>query len=100
MMRHTTTVSFGITLAALALVSSPTYADFVVTDLGSLGGYSFKGIGSTGQGMSPSGIVVGSAVLTGGTSDHAFLYANGVMTDLGTLGGENSGGPPQLIHLA
>jgi probable HAF family extracellular repeat protein len=56
-----------------------------MTDLGSLGGYSYAfGINNQGQ-------VVGWSYLSGSTGPlHAVLWDNGVMTDLGTLGGNFS----------
>jgi probable HAF family extracellular repeat protein len=58
---------------------------YVVTDLGTLGG-TF----SVGLGISKKRLVNGNSTLPGDTQVHAFLWRNGTITDLGTLGGPNS----------
>ncbi len=55
------------------------------SSLGTLGGSA-----SSGYGINNSGQVVGDALLSGNTADHAFLYAGGGLIDLGTLGGNRS----------
>ena len=59
-------------------------ADYIVTDLGTLGGRTSQAIG-----ISENGLIVGDAETAAGQT-HAFLYENGVMQDLGTLGGTGS----------
>ena len=59
--------------------------DYIVKDLGTLGG-----TGGVAEGISDRGWVVGDATLAGDQSVHATLWHQGVMTDLGTLGGINS----------
>lgn len=69
-------------------ISAPAWAvgpQYVVTDLGTLGGstsYAFD--------INDAGQVVGDAYTAGNATQHAFLYSNGTMTDLGTLGGAYS----------
>lgn len=58
--------------------------EYVVIDLGTLGGDS-----SFAYGINDNGQVVGGAETSNG-SEHAFLYSNGVMQDLGTVGGDYS----------
>src|SRR5262245_46105849 len=72
---------------ALALgwaVPSAAQADYIITDLGTLGGP-----GSTARGINNSGHVVGYLTMAGNVT-HAFLY-DGSLHDLGTLGGSSSG---------
>jgi probable HAF family extracellular repeat protein len=59
-----------------------TYANGVMTDLGTLGGFA-----SVGNAINSRGEVAGGAIILGNTAQHAFLYSNGAMLDLGTLGG-------------
>jgi probable HAF family extracellular repeat protein len=56
-------------------------AEYIVTDLGSLGGFF-----SSATAINNSGQVVGTADASDG-SWHAFLYSGGKMIDLGNLGG-------------
>jgi len=58
--------------------------DGVLTDLGTLGGYS-----SEANAINEEGIIVGQAWTDGG-QNHAFRWEDGLMTDLGTLGGRDS----------
>ena len=60
---------------------------YVVTDLGTLGGDN-----SAAYGVNNLGQVTGYADLTNDSARHAYLYSNGAMTDLGTLGGTVSYG--------
>ncbi len=60
---------------------------YVVTDLGTLGGRT-----SAAYGVNNLGQVTGYADLTNDSARHAYLYSNGAMTDLGTLGGTVSYG--------
>src|SRR5262245_22643760 len=72
---------------ALALgwaVPSAAQADYIITDLGTLGGP-----GSTARGINNSGQVVGFSTTAGSANNHAFLY-DGSLHDLGTLGGNSS----------
>ncbi len=70
--------------APLAGLLSVSAANYLVTDLGTLGGES-----STATDLNTAGQVVGVARTMAGR-DHAFRWQNGVMTDLGTLGGTTS----------
>jgi len=71
--------------AVLALVGQAR-ADVIVTDLGTLPGYTT----SVAYGINNSGQVVGASSNIGGQPAQAFLYSGGVMTGLGTLGGTSS----------
>ena len=79
-------ISFAVTVASCTLIlPSPAFAaNYVVTDLGTLGG-DF----SSASDLNAAAQVVGVASTTDG-QEHAFLWDDGVMTDLGTLGGTNS----------
>jgi probable HAF family extracellular repeat protein len=99
-------------LAAPALLACPlpVSADYLLTDLGSLGG----GF-TTATALNDSGQVVGYSS-TAQMYTHSFLYSGGVMKDLGTLGGSfysyanginsagqvvgNSGGDPNAFLYA
>jgi|HubBroStandDraft_1064217.scaffolds.fasta_scaffold112893_1 probable HAF family extracellular repeat protein len=95
-MRHTSQI-FPAAVGLLALLATPSQsiaqeqqnADhatrYAVTDLGTLGGTS-----SVGLGINAAGRVAGSANLTTGGPQHAFLWHDGNLKDLGTLGGLNS----------
>jgi probable HAF family extracellular repeat protein len=95
-MRHTL-LTFPAALSLLALLAAPVRIiaqeqrsldhplHYAVTDLGSLGGTS-----SVGLGINAAGRVAGSANLTAGGPQHAFLWLGGHLRDLGTLGGPNS----------
>jgi probable HAF family extracellular repeat protein len=80
-----TSIAAGSLLSALAMAQpAPLYT---VKDLGALGGdtsFAFQ--------LNNAGWVAGSANLTKGGPQHAFLwYGGGPLKDLGTLGGPNSG---------
>lgn len=90
-----------IILAAtlIALIAAPSTVlaivpDYIITDLGTLGGNE-----SAAGSVNELGQAVGAAELlpNQGPTDfldsptHGFLHSGGVLTDLGTLGGENSG---------
>jgi probable HAF family extracellular repeat protein len=59
--------------------------EYVITELGSLGGTS-----SAGSSINDRGWVAGASNLDGDEVSHATLWRNGAPTDLGTLGGPNS----------
>jgi probable HAF family extracellular repeat protein len=69
-------------LAAALLLCAPARcpADYLVTDLGGLGGR------TAAYGINASGQVVGTSYLPGGPA-HAFLASGGQVKDLGTFGG-------------
>src|SRR5438093_719913 len=86
--RENLTILIATLLGALS--AEPPYAgaqtsipDYVVIDLGTLGG------SSSAQGINNSGQVVGLAPVDR-VNSHAFLYSGGIMHDLGTLGGDSS----------
>ncbi len=58
---------------------------FIVTDLGALGG-----LHSYARGINAVGQVAGFYPTRGYAAEHAFLWQRGAMQDLGTLGGTNS----------
>jgi probable HAF family extracellular repeat protein len=70
-----------VAAALLLLGAGRAGAEYIVTDLGTLGG-TF----SNAYALNDAGEVVGSAATKGGMQ-HAFLYSGGKMTDLGSLGG-------------
>ena len=59
--------------------------DYVIVDLGTLGGTFGEG-----NAVSNKGSVAGDATLFGDTARHAFLWRKGLTRDLDTLGGLNS----------
>jgi probable HAF family extracellular repeat protein len=84
-------LAMPLRLAAEDQKSAPVH--YVVIDLGTFGG---PGTNSSAYDMNNTGWVAGSANLTEGGPQHAFLwYGRGPLVDLGTLGGPNSeaGGP-------
>jgi probable HAF family extracellular repeat protein len=68
-------------------VSGRASADYLVTDLGTLGGSV-----SDASGINDRGQVVGSSEVAGDKGSHAFLFIRGHMTDLGALGGDDTYG--------
>jgi probable HAF family extracellular repeat protein len=72
-------------LALLLTGNGQARADFIATDLGSLGNLH----GVFASGINNKGQVVGYSAIAQGVV-HAFLWSDGVMTDLGTLGGVSS----------
>jgi probable HAF family extracellular repeat protein len=80
-----TSIAASSLLAALAIAQPAPY--YTVRDLGTLGGdtsFAFE--------LNNAGWVAGSANLTKGGPQRAFLwYGGGPLKDLGTLGGPNSG---------
>jgi probable HAF family extracellular repeat protein len=79
-----TTANPAFTRAQAALHQAPK-ARYTVNDLGTLGG-SFAEPG----GISNTGWVDGTSLLSGDAISHAFLWHHGALRDLGTLGGSNS----------
>ena len=76
-------VVVAINLASSARAQGPQY---VVSDLGTLGGST-----SVGYGINNAGQVAGSSDTTGNSTTHAALFSAGNSpVDLGTLGGSNS----------
>jgi probable HAF family extracellular repeat protein len=77
---------YGLAAMALLLLTAAgrAGAEYIVTDLGTLGGTS-----SYAYGINASGQVVGQAEIPG-WGFHAFLYSDGKMTDLGTFDGRSS----------
>ena len=72
-----------IAVLTLAVATAmPAAADYVITDLGTLGGTT-----SIATAINDAGQIAGSSAIAGGTAQHAFLWQGGRMTDLGTLGG-------------
>ncbi len=77
---------FGLVAPALLLSGvAPAHAEYIVTDLGTLGGTT-----SYATALNDAGQAAGYARLSDNLTTHAFLYSGGVMTDLGTLGGSSS----------
>jgi probable HAF family extracellular repeat protein len=78
------TFSTALACGTLTAHFSVSAANYLLTELGTLGGdYSMA------TGLNEAGQVVGVARTTEGR-EHAFLWQDGVMTDLGGLGGANS----------
>lgn len=61
-------------------------AQYMVTDLGTLGGSS-----SVASAINDQGVIVGDASTAGNLASHAFIYQNGTMTDLGVPGSNSHG---------
>ncbi len=74
-----------IALPMLFAAGPASAVQFIVTDLGTLGGTS-----SSATGINAAGQVVGVAYSRGNAAEHAFLWQRGAMQDLGTLGGTYS----------
>jgi len=86
--RTLTLISFISLFTAMAIpVRLIGQVNYIVTDLGSLGG-SF----SAPNTINNRGQIAGSSNLKGDVVGHAFFWENGKMTDLGTLGGPISVG--------
>jgi len=81
----------GLTLLLTAALALPAAAhhrqplEYVVTELGSLGGNEAAGISINNRGL-----VAGYASLPGDSVIHATIWRDGTLTDLQTLGGPNS----------
>ncbi len=71
----------------IAFPAGTAEVQYVLTDLGTLGG-DFAYV----SGINNRGEIVGNSTTNGSTVMHAFIYSNGRLTDLGTLGGTNSYG--------
>jgi probable HAF family extracellular repeat protein len=80
------TVTGSLLFGLWAVVVLQARADYIVQDLGTLGG-TFQNVAT---GINSSGQVVGDSFLPGDSVVHAFLYSNGVMIDLGVLAPTNS----------
>jgi probable HAF family extracellular repeat protein len=86
MMKRTRLFS-AVCASVFCLLLSPILraGNYIITDLGTLGGTN-----SEGWAINASGQVVGSSDITGPGDTHAFLYDGNSMQDLGTLGGSLS----------
>ena len=82
---QTAVASAFIALPMLFAAAPAGAVQFIVTDLGTLGGTI-----SAASGINAFGHVVGYASNAGNVVFHAFLWQFGSMQDLGTLGGTNS----------
>ncbi len=93
--RATAAASF-IALLAACLSLPVSASDWVLTDLGTLGGSE-----SFAYGINDLGQVVGMSRTTGDSSTHAFLYRNGQMMDLYPLNSEGvqTVGPSRINDL-
>jgi len=76
----------GLTAVALLLSGGArARAEYIVTDLGTLGGHA-----SSAVGINDAGQVVGTAFTSNGAY-HAYLYSNGVMIDVNPPGNNSFG---------
>ncbi len=75
----------GLGLTGISYAWNP--PQYLLTDLGTLGGST-----STGYGINARGQVTGTASTAGNVHTHAFRYSRCSMQDLGTLGGSDSTG--------
>ena len=82
---QTAVASTFIALPMLFVAAPARAVQFIVTDLGTLGG-TF----SAARGINAAGQVVGNARTGGNVALRAFLWQSGSMQDLGTLGGTHS----------
>jgi probable HAF family extracellular repeat protein len=80
---HWRAVYFCAVIVLPPIVSAQAPPEYLVTDLGRLGGSM-----SFGFGVNNLGQVAGQSDLPGDGQDRAFLYSNGIMQDLGTLPGD------------
>ncbi len=78
-------VAFAFSVRSVAQNQQKSPANYVVTNLGTLGGSS-----ASANGINNEGLVAGSAGLAGDQNEHAALWFFGIEIDLGTLGGPNS----------
>jgi probable HAF family extracellular repeat protein len=76
-------VTTSVRLAAQEQNQRP--PNYVVTDVGTLGGTFGEAIA-----VNYEGAMAGDATLLGDTLKHAFFWSKGIMSDLGTIGGPNS----------
>jgi probable HAF family extracellular repeat protein len=75
-----------ITGSALPAGAGDQQVEYIITELGSLGGTD-----SAGSSINNGGLVAGYSRLAGDAEMHATSWQDGSPTDLGTLGGPNSG---------
>src|SRR5438874_9580698 len=82
--RRITTISLFALLFSIQLMAQ-NQSNYIVTNLGTLGGSSSSAIS-----INNNGLVSGFSFLPGDQSEVAVVFKNGVPVPLGTLGGPNS----------